>query len=334
MDPLIRTLLPRPVHPDLSPAADLGDGALATGGEGGVADVAAEAAESGRVDSGQVVAAGPFKVYSPGLADWEPGIDLREADGGLSLTTPAGHHAYAAGRFTVEVSPDGRILWILGRDAVTADEPDASGWSGAAGWSGSAPGSGFGSADAFPPVTVLMPADLPDLCSRMPDVEFADLDEAAQTVRRLTAATAAGRHTRHRFGMQRPGDLGLVVDPVDGEPVLSLLQVTDDGLEFRCDGRWETGEPADRIPLLSTLVPVTRGAIARYDRLERSPSMSLSLFDRYTLTPERFHTARRVAEYTSDCAQNHRLLHVDASNRAILAHTRHETADWVRSTHE
>lgn len=291
MDPLTPTGLPvllPAVHPDLSPASDDRAGDCEGDGDGGVS--------RGRRD-GSVAARGPFKVYSPGLADWEAGIDLREGDTGLTLTTPAGHHAYATGRFTVEASPDGRIIWILGREAVTADGAGTSDWSEPAGRTaaedrtGSPPGSSAGSADALPPVTVLMPADLSDLCSRMPGVKFADLSEAAHVIRRLTWAAAAGPQARHRFGLQRPGDLGLVVDPVDGEPVLSLLRITDGGLESRHDGRWVADDAADRIPLLTTIVPVARGAVARYDRLERSPSMSLSLFDRFTLLPDRFRTA-------------------------------------------
>jgi hypothetical protein len=268
MEPLTPTGLPvlrSAVHPDLSPASDDRDEAI--------------------------VARGPLKVYSPGLADWEPGIDLRTDDTGLTLTTPAGHHAYATGRFTVEVSPDGRIIWILGREELTTDAAGASDWPGAAGRAGSPPGSDAGSADAFPPVTVLMPTDLSDLCSRMPGVEFADLGEAAHVIRRLTEAAAAGPQARHRFGLQRPGDLGLVVDPVEGEPVLSLLRISDGGLVFRRDGRWVADDAADRIPLLTRVVPVALGAVARFDRLERSPSMSLSLFDRFTLLPDRFRTA-------------------------------------------
>lgn len=277
MDPLTSTGLPvlvPAVHPDLSLAPD------------------DPAGDRGDVEEGGAVAArGPFKVYSPGLADWEPGIELRTDDTGLTLTTPAGHHAYATGRFTVEVSPDGRMIWILGRETVTADGAGATDWSGAANRNRSVPGSGAGNADSFPPVTVLMPADLTDLCSRMPGVEFADLSEAAHVIRRLTEAAAAGPQARHRFGLQRPGDLGLVVDPVDGEPVLSLLRITDGGLQSRHDGRWVADDAADRIPLLTTIIPVARGAVARYDRLERSPSMSLSLFDRFTLLPDRFRTA-------------------------------------------
>jgi hypothetical protein len=230
MEPLTPTGLPvlrSAVHPDLSPASDDRDEAI--------------------------VARGPLKVYSPGLADWEPGIDLRTDDTGLTLTTPAGHHAYATGRFTVEVSPDGRIIWILGREELTTDAAGASDWPGAAGRAGSPPGSDAGSADAFPPVTVLMPTDLSDLCSRMPGVEFADLGEAAHVIRRLT--------------------------------------ISDGGLVFRRDGRWVADDAADRIPLLTRVVPVALGAVARFDRLERSPSMSLSLFDRFTLLPDRFRTA-------------------------------------------
>jgi hypothetical protein len=218
----------------------------------------------------QTLATGPFKVYSPGLADWEPGIDLRAEAPGLTLVTPAGRHTYAAGRFTVEVSPDGRILWILG-DIAEAAAPHAI-------------------AEAHPPVTVLMPASFADLCSRMPAVEFADPDEAAHTIHRLTAAAAAGWQARHRLGLQRPGDLALIVDPVEGEPVLGLLRVTDRGLEFRAGGRWEQDSPAERIPAFSSVVPVLRGAVARFDHLERSPSMSLSLFDRYLLFDNRFLT--------------------------------------------
>ena len=32
------------------------------------------------------------------------------------------------------------------------------------------------------------------------------------------------------MGLQRPGDLALIVDPVEGEPVLGLLRVTDRGI--------------------------------------------------------------------------------------------------------
>ena len=237
----------RAVHPDLSPAP------LPDHPEPGTAHPTAE-----------VVATGPFKVYSPGLTDWEPGIDLQSDPTGLTVTTPSGPHAYAANRFTVETSPDGRILWILGDR--TAPDP----------------------ADPHPPVTVLMPATLDDLSSCMPAVEFADLTEAARIIHRLTAATAAGRHTRHRFGLQQEDDLGLIVDPVDGEPVIGLLRLTDRGMEFRTGGRWEADEPSARIPLFTSIIPVTRGAVARFDRLERSPEMSLSLFDRFAMFESRF----------------------------------------------
>lgn len=243
--------LPRAVHPDLSPVDVAGPSDL----EPGVP---------------QALATGPFKVYSPGLADWEPGIDLRSEATGLTLVTPSGRHTYAAGRFTVEASPDGRILWILG-DIAEAEAPQAT-------------------AEAHPPVTVLMPASFADLCSRMPAVEFADPGEAAHTIHRLTAAAAAGWQARHRLGLQRPGDLALIVDPVEGEPVLGLLRVTDRGLEFRAGGSWEQDSPAERIPAFSSVVPTLRGAVARFDRLERSPSMSLSLFDRYMLFDNRFLT--------------------------------------------
>ena len=255
--------LPRAVHPDLSPL-------VAADSCGFEPDDPAGPSDLGPGEP-RTLATGPFKVYSPGLIDWEPGIDLRSEAAGLTLATPAGRHTYAAGRFTVEASPDGRILWILG-DAAEAGAPHAT-------------------AEAHPPVTVLMPASFADLCSRMPAAEFADPDEAADTIHRLTSAAAAGRQARHRFGLQRPGDLGLIVDPVEGEPVLGLLRVADRGLEFRADGRWKQDSPAERIPAFSSVVPVLRGAVARFDHLERSPSMSLSLFDRYVLFENRFLTA-------------------------------------------
>lgn len=222
--------LPRAVHPDLSPAS-------------------APAAEV----PDRVMATGPFKTYSPDATDWSVGIDLRVTPDGLTLTTPSGHHDFAAERFTVEMSPDGMFVWILG------DRLD------------------------HPAVTVLMPASLEDLQSRVPGVEFADLDEAAHVIRRLTAAGAAGRHTKHRFGLDRSGDMGLVINPMEGEPVLALLRIVEKGMEFRADGAWEADAPAQRIPPFTSLIPVTRGAVARFDHLERSPSMSLSLFRRFVI---------------------------------------------------
>ena len=197
-----------------------------------------------------------FKVYSPEATDWTVGIDLRVTPDGLALTTPSGHHDFAADRFTVEMSPDGMFVWILG------DRLDR------------------------PAVTVLMPASLEDLQSRVPGVEFTDLDEAAHVIRRLTAAGAAGRHTKHRFGLDRSGDMGLVINPLEGEPVLALLRIVDRGMEFRTDGVWEADSPAKRIPPFTSLIPVTRGVVARFDHLERSPSMSLSLFRRFVIPAE------------------------------------------------
>lgn len=244
--------LPRAVHPDLSPAVAPSAG-----------EPAGTAATEGPEDGGplppagvaplQIVATGPFKMYSPDAANWSVGIDLRIAPDGLALTTPSGHHDFAAERFTVEMSPDGMFVWILG------DRMD------------------------HPTVTVLMPASLEDLQSRVPGVEFADLDEAAHVIRRLTAAGAAGRHTKHRFGLDRSGDMGLVINPLEGEPVLALLRIVEKGMEFRRDGSWEADSPARRIPPFTSLIPVTRGAVARFDHLERSPSMSLSLFRRFVI---------------------------------------------------
>ncbi|GAA4510719.1 hypothetical protein GCM10023159_13720 [Brevibacterium yomogidense] len=238
--------LPRAVHPDLSPAAP-------TAAE---APVRSATATPVVATAAEVVATGPFKVYSPDATDWTVGIDLRVEDAGLGLTTPTGHQRFSPDRFTVEMSPDGTIVWILGTQVDGTDHPA---------------------------VTVLMPATADDQRTRLPGVEFADLGEAAHIVHRLTAATAAGRHTRHRFGLQRPGDLGLVIDPMDGEPVLALLRLTDTGMEFRGDGRWEKDSPAQRIAPFTSLMPVTCGAVARFDHLEQSPSMSLSLFRRFVI---------------------------------------------------
>lgn len=250
--------LPRAAHPDLSPALPAR------------VDLSGTVSGASRSEDtiAEVVATGPFKVYSPDATDWTVGIDLRVDGTGLAFTTPAGQHRFTAevleansvktdcltaNRFTLEMSPDGRIVWVLGNQVD------------------------------HPAVTVLMPATADDLRTRMPGVEFADLDEAAHILHRLTAATAAGRHTRHRFGLQRPGDLGLAVDPLDGEPVLALLRLTDDGMEFRGGGRWEKDSPAERIAPFTALVPVTRGAVSRFDHLERSPTMSLSLFRRFVI---------------------------------------------------
>lgn len=240
--------LPRAVHPDLSPAS--APAAVTEGPEDGRPPPAA------RVAPVRSAATGPFKVYSPDATDWSVGIDLCVGPDGLAITTPTGSHDFAAERFTVEMSPDGMFVWILG------DRLDR------------------------PAVTVLMPASLEDLRSRLPGVEFADLDEAAHTVHRLTAAAAAGRHTRHRFGLHRTGDMGLVINPLDGEPVLALLRIAEGGMEFRTGGVWEAYSPAKRIPSFTSLIPVTRGAVARFDHLERSPSMSLSLFRRFVIPGE------------------------------------------------
>ena len=245
--------LPRTVHPDLSPAS-----APSAAEPPGTAAVTEGPADGGPPPSARVApdwtaATGPFKVYSPDATDWTVGIDLRITPDGLALTTPSGHHGFAADRFTVEMSPDGMFVWILG------DRLDN------------------------PAVTVLMPASLEDLQSRLPRVEFADLEEAAHVVRRLTAATAAGRHTKHRFGLDRSGDMGLVINPLEGEPVLALLRIVEKGMEFRAGGIWEADSPAKRIPPFTSLIPVTRKAVSRFDHLECSPSMSLSLFRRFVI---------------------------------------------------
>ena len=266
--------LPRAVHPDLSPAAP-------TPAEVSVpTEAASPAADPAVAPAAEVVATGPFKVYSPDATDWTVGIDLRVEDAGLGLTTPAGHQRFAADRFTVEMSPDGRIVWILGMHVDGADREGREGQEVRECRTGREDGADRGDR---PAVTVLMPATADDLRTRLPGVEFADLREAAHIVHRLTAATAAGRHTRHRFGLQRPGDLGLVIDPMDGEPVLALLRLTDTGMEFRGDGRWEKDSPAQRIAPFTSLIPVTRGAVARFDHLEQSPAMSLSLFRRFVI---------------------------------------------------
>lgn len=253
--------LPRAVHPDLSPAS-------------APAAVTARSADGGPppapVAPAQTGATGPFKVYSPQATDWTVGIDLRVTPDGLALTTPSGHHDFAAERFTVEMSPDGMFVWILG------DRLDR------------------------PAVTVVMPASLEDLQSRVPGVEFTDLDEAAHVIRRLTAAGAAGRHTKHRFGLDRSGDMGLVINPLEGEPVLALLRIVDRGMEFRADGVWEADSPAKRIPPFTSLIPVTRGVVARFDHLERSPSMSLSLFRRFVIPAELEGKNQKLCEVRGD----------------------------------
>lgn len=259
--------LPRAAHPDLSPTSLFQP---EQNPESGPADATAVGTAPPEEPAAEVVATGPFKVYSQDAMDWIVGIDLRVEETGLVLTAATGQHRFAADRFTVEMSPDGRIVWILGNPASPAGRIDTTDRAEADG------------AD-LPAVTVLMPATADDLRTRMPGVEFADLDEAAHIVHRLTTATAAGRHTRHRFGLQRPGDLGLVVDPLDGEPVLALLRLTDLGMEFRGGGEWEKDSPAQRIAPFTALVPVTRGAVDRFDHLERSPSMSLSLFRRFVI---------------------------------------------------
>lgn len=238
--------LPRAVHPDLSPASAPTPAPTSASTSAPVAGSVVD----------RVVATGPFKTYSPDATDWTVGIDLRVTPDGLALTTPSGHHDFAAERFSVEMSPDGMFVWILG------DRVDR------------------------PAVTVLMPASLEDLQSRVPGVEFTDLTEAAHVIRRLTAAGAAGRHTKHRFGLDRSGDMGLVINPLEGEPVLALLRIVGTGMEFRADGVWEADSPAKRIPPFTSLIPVTRGAVARFDHLERSPSMSLSLFRRFVIPAE------------------------------------------------
>ena len=254
--------LPRAVHPDLSPAS--APSAVTEGPEDGGPPPPA------RVAPVRASATGPFKVYSPDATDWSVGIDLRVTPDGLAFTTPSGHHDFAAERFTVEMSPDGMFVWILG------DRLD------------------------HPAGTVLMPASLEDLQSRVPGVEFTDLPEAAHVIRRLTAAGAAGRHTKHRFGLDRSGDMGLVINPLEGEPVLALLRIVDRGMEFRADGVWEADSPAKRIPPFTSLIPVTRGVVARFDHLERSPSMSLSLFRRFVIPAELEGKNQKLCEVRGD----------------------------------
>lgn len=222
-----------------------------------------------------MVATGPFKVYSPDATDWTLGIDLCTGPEGVTFTTAGGTQSFAADHFTAEMSPDGMIVWLLGDRVET------------------------------PAVTVLMPATTDDLRTRLPGVEFADLDEAARIFHRLTAASAAGRHTRHRFGLHQAGDMGLVIDPQDGEPVLALLRLTETGMEFRGGGRWTADSATKRIAPFTALSPVTRGAVARFDHLERSPSMSLSLFRRFVI-PGRLPAENRSPGTTSeDLAARH-----------------------------
>ena len=76
-------------------------------------------------------------------------------------------------------------------------------------------------------------------------------------------------------------------------------------MEFRAGGRWEQDSPTERIPAFSSVVPVLRGAVARFDHLERSPAMSLSLFDRYVLFDSRFLSAVPCRSETGGAAPAH-----------------------------
>ena len=80
--------------------------------------------------------------------------------------------------------------------------------------------------------------------------------------------------------------MGLVINPLEGEPVLALLRIVGTGVDLRADGVWEADSPANEISPFTSLIPVTRGAVARFDHLERSPSMSLSLFRRFVIPGE------------------------------------------------
>ena len=127
---------------------------------------------------------------------------------------------------------------------------------------------------------------LEDLQSRLPGVEFADLEEAAHVVRRLTAATAAGRQTRSTASGSGPVRRhGARHQPVGGRTGAR-----------RCCGSWRRAwssvpvgsgrrhSPCEaRSPPFTSLIPVTRKAVSRFDHLERSPSMSLSLFRRFVI---------------------------------------------------